>query len=113
METTVELIRYICKKRGIPVSKLEADCGFSNGYLNPKKIKTVPSDRLAVISNYLGITVDYLLGRSTCPNELKENPPTPVLPIDEQEVLEAWREATDPARESALMVLQCNKRPQS
>ena len=42
-----------------------------------------------------------------------EEPPTPVLPIDEQEVLEAWREATDPARESALMVLQCNKRPQS
>lgn len=40
-----------------------------------------------------------------------EDPPEPNLSIDELELLEEWREATDAARESALMVLRCNKRP--
>lgn len=40
-----------------------------------------------------------------------ERPPEPELSQDESELLEAWREATDAARESALMVLRCNKRP--
>lgn len=40
-----------------------------------------------------------------------EAPPDPVLSVDERELLESWREATDAARESALMVLKSNKRP--
>lgn len=39
-----------------------------------------------------------------------ELPPEPDLSIDERELLEAWREASDAARESALMVLKSNKR---
>ena len=35
----VEYIREICHKRGIAISQLERDLGFSNGYLNPKKLK--------------------------------------------------------------------------
>lgn len=34
-----------------------------------------------------------------------------VVQNDELEILQAWREATDSARESALMVLRCNRRP--
>lgn len=37
--------------------------------------------------------------------------PEPELDDDEDELLKLWREATDAARESALMVLRCNKRP--
>lgn len=40
-----------------------------------------------------------------------ERPQGPELSVDERELLEVWREATDAARESALMVLRCNKRP--
>lgn len=40
-----------------------------------------------------------------------EDPPALDLTIDERELLEEWRSATDAARESALMVLRCNKRP--
>lgn len=40
-----------------------------------------------------------------------EKPPEPELALDERELLEAWREASDAARESALMVLKSNKRP--
>lgn len=35
----VEYIRNLCKERKIPISKLEKECGFANGYLNPKKVK--------------------------------------------------------------------------
>ena len=40
-----------------------------------------------------------------------EDLPEPELAVDERELLESWREATDAARESALMVLKGNKRP--
>lgn len=40
-----------------------------------------------------------------------EAPRDPVLSADEQKLLESWREATDAARESVLMVLKSNKRP--
>ena len=42
---------------------------------------------------------------------MQKEPDSIVLQKDEFDILEAWREATDSARESALMVLRCNKRP--
>ncbi len=39
-----------------------------------------------------------------------EKRPEPKLALDERELLDAWREASDAARESALMVLKSNKR---
>ena len=36
--------------------------------------------------------------------------PEPELDEDEDELLELWREATDAAKECALMVLKCNKK---
>lgn len=60
MATVIENIRAICKSKKIPVYKLESDLGFSNGYLNPKRISRIPSDRLADIARYLGVSVDDL-----------------------------------------------------
>ena len=34
---SVELVKNICKERKIPISKLERDCGFSNGYIRKLK----------------------------------------------------------------------------
>lgn len=59
---TVDRIKQICKDRKIAISKLEKDCGFSNGYIGQLKKGTVPDNRLKTISNYLDVTVDYLLG---------------------------------------------------
>ncbi|MBQ9229044.1 MAG: helix-turn-helix transcriptional regulator [Paludibacteraceae bacterium] len=39
-----------------------------------------------------------------------EQPPTPELSVDELELLDLWRESSDAGRESALMVLRCNKK---
>lgn len=57
---SVELVKQICKERKIPISKLERDCDFSNGYIRRLKEGKFPSDRLKTIADYLGITVEYL-----------------------------------------------------
>jgi transcriptional regulator with XRE-family HTH domain len=59
---SVELVLQICKERGIPISKLERDCGFSNGYIKKLKEGKFPSDRLQKIADYLNIDIATLLG---------------------------------------------------
>ena len=59
---SVELVLKICKERGIPISKLERDCGFSNGYVKKLKEGKFPSDRLQKIADYLNIDIATLLG---------------------------------------------------
>lgn len=57
----VERVKSICKERKIPISKLEADCGFANGYIGQLRKGTFPNDRLLKISEYLNVSVDYIL----------------------------------------------------
>ena len=64
----------------IPISQLEKDCGFSNGYLNPKKMSKIPYDRAQTIAAYLGISVDCILTGI-------EDKKTPVLTVkDERDI---------------------------
>ena len=35
--TSVERVKNICKERKIPISKLEKELGFSNGYISQLK----------------------------------------------------------------------------
>lgn len=62
---TVEKVKFICKERKIPISKLERDLNFSNGYIGQLKKGTLPNDRLVAISNYLNIPCEELLKTST------------------------------------------------
>lgn len=57
----VERVKSICKERKIPLSKLEKDLGFANAYVSQLKKGTFPADRLALIANYLNVSVEYLL----------------------------------------------------
>lgn len=61
MHSGVQYVREICKQRKIPIRQLEIDCGFSNGYLDPKKISKVPYERAVKIAEYLDISVDDIL----------------------------------------------------
>ena len=61
MFNSVQYVRDICQLRKIPISQLEKECGFSNGYLNPKKMAKIPYDRAQIIATYLGISVDAIL----------------------------------------------------
>ena len=52
MLTGVNYIRNICKSANIPIALLEKDCGFANGYLNPKKLKKIPYERALAIVDF-------------------------------------------------------------
>lgn len=58
--TTVDRIKAICKERKIPLSRLEKACGFANGYIGQLKKGSLPDDRLVKISDYLGVTPEYI-----------------------------------------------------
>lgn len=61
MFNSVQYVRDICEKENIPISRLEKDCHFSNGYLNPKKMTKISYDRAVVIAEYLNIPVENIL----------------------------------------------------
>lgn len=56
---TIELIRTICRNRGIAISRLEKDCGFSNASIS--NAKDLTTDRLRKVAEYLKISAEYLL----------------------------------------------------
>lgn len=71
MFNSVQYVRDICQERKIPISQLEKECGFSNGYLNPKKMTKISYDRALTIASYLGISVSMILSGK---DEQKEMP---------------------------------------
>lgn len=63
---SVERVKQICKERKIPISKLEKDLGFSNGYISQLRKGVFPDNRLVSIAHYLDVTVEYLMtGKTT------------------------------------------------
>lgn len=58
---SVDRVKKICKDRKIPISKLERELGFSNGYISQLRKGVFPADRLALIADYLQISSNYLL----------------------------------------------------
>lgn len=61
MFNSVQYVRELCQQLKIPISKLEKDCGFSNGYLNPKKMSKIPYDRAVLIAQILKVPVSDIL----------------------------------------------------
>lgn len=60
-ENSVEFVKKICKERNIPISRLEKECGFANGYISQLKKGTFPADRLKKIADFLNLPSDYIL----------------------------------------------------
>ena len=58
---SVERVKTICKERKIPISKVERDLGYANGYIGQLKKGVCPADRLQDIAEYLGVSSEYLL----------------------------------------------------
>jgi transcriptional regulator with XRE-family HTH domain len=58
---SVERVKLICKERKIPVSKLEKDLGYSNGYIGQLRKGVFPADRLSQIAAYLNVSTDYIM----------------------------------------------------
>ena len=66
---SVERNKDICKKRGIAISRLEKDCGFSNGYIRGLREGKLPSDRLFIVSEYLHLSPGFLMTGEETPKE--------------------------------------------
>lgn len=64
----VEYVREVCKEKGITVKQLETDLGFSNGYFNPKKLKTIPYDRAVKTAEYLNCDINKIIGEQVQTN---------------------------------------------
>ena len=62
---SVEKVKALCKERKIPISRLEKDLGYSNGYIGQLRKGVFPSDRLQQIADYLNVSADYLMTGST------------------------------------------------
>ena len=58
---SIDRIKEICLGRGIAISRLERECGLSNGYIRNMKEGKMSAERLKAIADYLGVTSEYLL----------------------------------------------------
>lgn len=58
---SVDIIKKVCKERKIPISRLERDLGYGNGYIGQLRKGTIPSDRAIEIADYLDINLQYLM----------------------------------------------------
>ena len=133
--TSVDRVKTICKTRKIPISKLERELGFANGYIGQLKKGTMPAERLAAIAEYLDVSYEYLLNeeamdpvppeqstRGMTPEEReayyrgqhldgKKEKPAEIgeLSKDEVEYIKWLREAPDNVKEAVKLILKGNR----
>lgn len=62
-------IKSICKTQNIPLSEMLEQCNLSKGFIYDveKRDRTPSIDKVTAIAEYLGVSVDYLLGRTDTP----------------------------------------------
>lgn len=73
MFNSVEFVRDLCRERKIPISKLEKDLGYGNGYFNVKKQTKLPYNRAVEIAEYLSVSPELILtGEEKTPTEIGE-----------------------------------------
>ena len=71
--TTLEIIRSLCKEKGISVTTLEEKLGYSNGSISKPSTNAMRSDRLLSIAKYFGVSMEYLMGEE---DDVEWNPET-------------------------------------
>lgn len=59
----LDIIKQLCKNRGITITQLENDLSYSNGSIN--KAKSMSADRLYQISQYFNVSMEYLMTGKT------------------------------------------------
>ncbi len=59
--TPLEKIRALCLKKGVTITQLERDCGFSVGSLSQAEFPR--ADRLSKIADYFGVSMEYVMDK--------------------------------------------------
>lgn len=62
---SVDKVRKILKDRKIPVSRMEKDLRYANGYISGLKKGSLPDDRLKEIAEYLNVSTADLIDEKT------------------------------------------------
>lgn len=77
-EFTMESILYhrikeLCSHKGITISKLESDLGFSNSSIKKwEKVSSPSIDKIVKVASYFNVSVDYLIGRTDIVGSVSE-----------------------------------------
>ena len=79
-------VNALCAERGISITKLASELGFSSSTPNNwRDMAGLPRAKtVKAVADYFGVSVDYLLGRTT-DNEIKKEAP-PAMAEGEAEV---------------------------
>ena len=107
--STVEKIKAELKAKKIPVSRMERDLGYGNGYISQLKKGTVPADRLQAIANYLGKPLSFFLETTSAVDEYghqQTNRDSLDLKEEEYQLIQAWREASLEDKQTAAFALR-------
>ena len=67
MFPTYEKIKELADKRGVSLTKLEEDLGYSRNTLYKLKSQKPNAERISEIADYFQVSTDYLLGRTDNP----------------------------------------------
>lgn len=67
MFPTYEKIKELADKRGVSLTKLEEDLGYSRNTLYKLKSQKPNAERISEIADYFNVSTDYLLGRADNP----------------------------------------------
>lgn len=60
---TLDIIKQLCKEKGISIAQLESDLDYGNGSL--AKSKSMSADRMYKIAKYFGVSMEYLMTGKT------------------------------------------------
>ncbi|EAF7059043.1 XRE family transcriptional regulator [Listeria monocytogenes] len=65
--TLLDVIKKLCKKRGISVTMLENELGLPDNTIYQWKNRMPNIERLQVVADYFNVSIDYLVGRTDNP----------------------------------------------
>ncbi|MHD0286808.1 helix-turn-helix domain-containing protein [Weissella tructae] len=73
--TTFDRIKETAKQRGLSLNQLNEKANFKNKIIYSWKTKTPSVDKLKVVADVLGVSVDYLLGNTddTMPSSVSKD----------------------------------------
>lgn len=60
----LDVVLQLCQEKGITKTQLERECGFSQNSINKWATQSPSADKLIKVSERLGVSVDYLLGKT-------------------------------------------------
>jgi transcriptional regulator with XRE-family HTH domain len=84
--TMFDRVKEISKKRGLSLAQLNEKAGFKQNVIYSWKTKTPSIDKVESVAKVLGVSVDYLLGKTE-----KEEPMNDTRDMEVEEALNSVR----------------------